>query len=79
MWQKLCAQAAVFALFAGWDWLATAGIRYTANESMWAVPMASVYTALWLYGVSAVASKKAWAATVVLAAAVGTAGGIVWP
>lgn len=77
--RRLYTQLAIFAMFAGWDWLATAGIRYTANESLWAVPMASLYTAFWYFGVSTVASGKARAVTVIVAAAVGTAGGVLWP
>ena len=69
----------IFALFTAWDYIATVGVRFTAAESVWAVPLAAIYTAFWFYGVSVVASKRAYAAVVTLAAVVGTWAGITYP
>ena len=71
--------ALIFALFSAWDYVATVGVRVTAAESLWAVPLAAIYTAFWFYGVRVVANKRAYAAVVILAAVLGTWAGITFP
>ena len=46
MW-RTC--GAAFISFATWDWITTAGTRFIANGSDWAVVIAAVTTGLWFY------------------------------
>ena len=77
MWRNPRPWAETFALVVVWDRLGTIRIRYVADESWFAVPLAVVLTGFWW-----VATKRAQSPGTTLpalaGAAVGTAIGLHW-
>lgn len=69
----------IFLLMVAWDWTATASIRYIADASLYAVPIAGILTAFWWVGVSSVSRGKTVAGSAVVGAALGTYLGLRFP
>ena len=66
-----------FSLVVLWDWLGTVSIRYVAEESLWAVPLAVALTGFWWVAAKQ-AQRPGLLAPALLGAAVGTAIGLSW-
>ena len=61
-----------------WDYLATVGTRLIVDESLWAIALAAAVACLWYWSVRLV-QKDVGLAPFLLAAVLGTLGGIMWP
>lgn len=61
-----------------WDYIATLGTRMVAEESGWAIPLASATTFLW-WSAIAFPRGRVMGVCVILGATIGTALGILWP
>ena len=61
-----------------WDWVSTASTRFVADQSYWAILLASITTALWWFAVR-YCSDVRLAPLFIIAAALGTYLGTVYP